>query len=60
MLMVLLDAPDDSDFVRLIQAGVITKFKGISCFVEKNEVVSGKLLDDLIAQWVSVVVNLVG
>ena len=58
--MVILDAPGDLHFMRLIQAGVVTKFEGISCFVEEDEVVSGKCLDYLFARRLSVVVYFLG
>ena len=61
IITVLLDAPSDLHFLRLIQAGVVLKFKGIlCCFFEEDEVVSGKCFDHLLAQRVSVVVYFLG
>ena len=57
---VLLNAPGVSHFMRLIRAGVIKKFEGITCFVEEDKFVSSKFLDNLVARWVCLVVHLVG
>ena len=46
--------------MRLIQAGVVNKFEGISRLVKDVEVVSGECFDYLVAQKVSVVVYFLG
>ena len=47
-------------FMRLIQAGVVTKSEGVSCFVEEDKVVGDECLDNLLARRVSVAVYFLG